>query len=377
MNKDFFEKLKPWSQRKHRLLSKYLPPFSAKVAKTSRTREIFIIDGFAGAAAYDDGAEGSPILIARFGDVCLGWSNPVTLRLINVEADKNKEGIFDSLERATEEWVKLGRIKNIKSAFGAAVPSILSFIRTAPALFFIDPFGPTDIRFDDLKAILLRRPAVTELIINFDQDGLRRIVDAALSTKTNPKAAETNAANISAIVGSDSWRNKIEGVGLSSAEAEKILLHEYMTNLSAFGFAVVAYPVREELRSKPKYHFVYCTRHLDGVCLMNDFIREEEDMLYGDHVEGELPLFAEEASLANAVQKRREELTTVIEEYLQDRKEITRGGLKVDLVQTNFGRFQTKDYNKVVQEFLSAGRLTEAIGKKRINDHDVLRINRR
>jgi three-Cys-motif partner protein len=376
MSKDFFENLKPWSQRKHRLLTKYLPPFSAKVARTSPSREIFIIDGFAGAAAYDDGAEGSPILIARFGDVCLGWSNPVTLKLINVEADKNREGIFDSLEQATREWVKLGRIKNIKSDFGRAVPSILSIIGHAPALFFVDPFGPTDIRFDDLKAILLRRPAVTELIINFDQDGLRRIVDAALSTKTNPKAAETNAANISAIIGSDNWRNKIEGVGMSSAEAEEVLLQEYLTNLSAFGFAVVAYPVREELRSKPKYHFVYCTRHPDGLCLMNDFIREEEDLLYGDHVEGELPLFAEEASLANAVRKRREELSTVIEEYLRDRNEITRGRLKVDLVRANFGMFHTKDYNAVVQELLSADRLTETSGKRRVNDNDVLRINR-
>lgn len=375
MSKEFFENLRPWSQRKHRLLRKYLFPFSAKVARTSPSREIFIIDGFAGAAIYDDGSEGSPILIARFGDICLGWTKPVTLRLINVEADKDHVGIFDSLEQATGQWVRLGRVKNIRSEFGRAIPEILNLIGHSPALFFIDPFGPTDIRLGDLRPILLRRPAVTELIINFDQDGLRRIVDAALSANTHPKAAETNAANTSAIIGSDGWRSKIEGAKLSSAEAEEVLLNEYVANLSAFGFAVVAYPVREDLRSKPKYHFVYCTRHPDGLCLINDFIREEEDMLYNDHVEGNLPLFADEASLSNAVQRRREELTEAIKEYLVDNREITRGRLKVDLVRAHFGMFDTKDYNAVVQELLSLGRLTEASGKKRINDSDVLRVH--
>lgn len=60
--KEFFDKLKPWSKRKHRLLEKYLPPFSAKVATTTQNREIFCIDGFAGAAKYEDGSEGSPIV---------------------------------------------------------------------------------------------------------------------------------------------------------------------------------------------------------------------------------------------------------------------------------------------------------------------------
>ncbi len=374
MSKEFFDSLKPWSQRKHRLLRKYIQPFSAKVARTTSSREIFVIDGFAGAAVYDDGSEGSPILIAKFGDICLGWSEPVNLKLVNIEADKSNEGIFDSLQHATRQWVDLGRVQNIKGEFGECVQRIRAIVGGNPALFFIDPFGPTDLRFEDLKPILSRRSAVTELIINFNQGGLRRIVDAALSKNTDPKTAETNAANITAIVGSDGWRKKIEGANLTSLQAEDILLKEYMTNLSAFGFAVVAYPIREELNSKPKYHFVYCTRHTDGLRLINDFIREEEDMLYGEHVEDDLPLFADEASLANAVRIRRTELANSIEKYLAGKEKITRGQLRADLILANFGRFDGKDYTAVVKEFLSKGRLTEVSGKKRINDTDVLRI---
>src|SRR5687768_14491254 len=177
MNREFFESLRPWSGRKHRLLRKYIQPFTAKVARTSRSREIYIVDGFAGSAIYDDGAEGSPILIAKFADVCLGWSKPVNLRLVNVEADNKNEGIFESLEQSTRQWVDEGRVVNVRAEFGSAVPKILTIIGDSPTLFFIDPFGPTYLRFEDLGAILSRRSGVTELIINFDQDGLRRIVD--------------------------------------------------------------------------------------------------------------------------------------------------------------------------------------------------------
>lgn len=73
---EFFDKLKPWSKRKHRLLGKYLPPFSAKVARATPNREIYCVDGFAGAAKYEDGSEGSPLLIAKFSDECARWRNP-------------------------------------------------------------------------------------------------------------------------------------------------------------------------------------------------------------------------------------------------------------------------------------------------------------
>src|SRR5690349_12153686 len=104
MSNEFFEKLRPWSGRKHRLLQKYLPPFSAKVATATSSRTIYVVDGFAGKGTYGDGAEGSPVLIAKFGDVCLSWTNPVHLRVVNVEADKNNEGIFENLEVATRLW---------------------------------------------------------------------------------------------------------------------------------------------------------------------------------------------------------------------------------------------------------------------------------
>ena len=374
VNFDFFGYLKPWSRRKHRLLGKYFPPFSAKVAKATNNREIFCIDGFAGAARYEDGSEGSPLLIAKFADECANWKNPVALKLINVEPDAKNEGIFDSLQQATCEWTEKGIVTNINKDFRSALPKILQTIGQSPALFFLDPFGPTYIHFDDLKPILTRNQRITELIINFDQDGLRRIADAAFSEKINPKTAATNAQNISRVIGNDKWKAKIDLGSQNSFEAELILLREYMENIAQFDYKVVAYPIRESLTAKPKYHFVYCTRHPDGIALMNDFIREEEDLLYGDHVEFRLPLFLDEASLSNAIENRRAQLRSIVETYLQKNRKVTRGRIRNDLLPLNFGEFHSKDYNALIQVLLKDGILREETGKMRINDNHVLYV---
>lgn len=369
---EFFENRKPWSERKHRLLLKYLPPFSAKVATTTRNRKIFVVDGFAGAARYDDGSKGSPVLIAEFSDVCAGWSNPVSLHLINIEPDKKNEGIFSSLELATTQWVSKGNVVNIRKDFRSALPEVLQLISEAPSLFFVDPFGPTYVHFNDLRPILERPQRITELIVNFDQDGLRRILDAALSENTNPKAAQTNSNNISMVVGTTGWKKKIIGANLSSDEAEDILVSEYMDNIARFGYAVVAYPIREALTSGTKYHFVYCTRHSDGIALMNDFIREEEDLLYGDHVEDRIPLFSNEASLSNAIASRRRRLRGQVEKYVSEKQTVTREQIRTDLIRENFGDFHGKDFTAVVKELLESGVLRTASGKTRINDTELL-----
>lgn len=368
-NKKFFENLKIWSKRKHRLLGKYLPPFSAKVATTTLNREVYCIDGFAGAAKYDDGSEGSPVLMAKFSDVCLSWSKPVNLRIINVEPDFPT---FQSLENATQEWNKKGIVENMSSKFEDSIPTILSKIGNSPTLFFIDPFGPTGVRFSNLIPILQRNPAITELIINFDTDGLYRIACAAISEKNNPKTAQTNAENVTSIIGSDNWLRNFSDSKPTTEQGEEILLREYVSNLGKYGFNVADYAIREALNKKPKYHFIYCTRHDDGVFLMNDFIREEDDLIYGEFVETELPLFQTEASLAQEISQRREKLHTIICSYLKENNKVSRGQIKHVLMYPHFGFFHNKDYNFVVKQLIDENLLREKTGKKRINDTDIL-----
>lgn len=369
-NKKFFENLKVWSKRKHRLLGKYLPPFSAKVATTTLNRGVYCVDGFAGAAKYDDGSDGSPVLMAKFSDICATWSRPVNLQIINVEPDL---ATFQSLEIATQEWKEKGVVENINSKFEDSIPTILARIVGSPTLFFIDPFGPTGVRFSNLIPILQRNSAITELIINFDTDGLYRIACAAISENINPKTAQTNADNVTSVIGSDSWLVQFKASKPTTEQGEEILLREYVSNLGKYGFNVADYAIREALNKKPKYHFIYCTRHNDGVFLMNDFIREEDDLIYGEYVEDNLPMFQEEASLFQEISNRRENLRNIVCSYLEENNQVNRAQIKHILMHPHFGFFHNKDYNFVVKQLIDENLLREKTGKKRINDTDPLK----
>ncbi|MCA1566553.1 MAG: three-Cys-motif partner protein TcmP [Acidobacteria bacterium] len=365
----FFDSPKRWSKRKHRLLGKYLPPFSAKLG--SKAPLIYCVDGFAGKAKYDNNQPGSPLLIAQIANKCAAWKKPVTLKLINVEADPEN---YKSLCYITQSWESSGIVTNLLGKFGEAVPKIISHIGNAPALFFLDPFGPTSVKFADLRPILERNQQATELIINFDVDGLRRIVDSINSRDNNLQASKrnkTNIANVTEIIGSNKWKVEVESGSVATHEREKLLLHEYITNLSSYGYNVASYAVRKDVGKTPKYYLIFCTRHADGIKLMNSFIREEEDELIRDSAgnPAQFLLPSEEFDVVQQeTQRRRVELRQLILKYLQENTQTTRGQIRHHFVFERFGEFHDKDYNFTLKELIQDVRLQTGHGRKSIND---------
>lgn len=57
----FFKTKKGWSIYKDKLLENYLPLYLSKILSTGR--DTLFIDGFAGKGKFDDGTDGSPIII--------------------------------------------------------------------------------------------------------------------------------------------------------------------------------------------------------------------------------------------------------------------------------------------------------------------------
>ncbi len=337
MKKDkFFNRLEPWSERKHRLLGKYIKPFSAKVASMIQDREIYCVDGFAGAAKYDDNKAGSPLMIAHLSDECRKWQNPVNLKIINVEFMPRN---FDSLEYLTQQWIEKGIVRNINAEFHKTISEILSIIQQTPSLFFIDPFGPTDFYFSHLLPILKRSQPITELVLNFDTDGLQRIADT-IKSKTNDsktlKAIQTNIENVSKILGSENWLEKYQNSDLTTQQRQNLLLSIYIENLKRFGYSVVAYPIREGMNTPTKYHLIFCTRHNDGIILMNDFIYEEENTLEQES----LPLLA--SSLGNEIENNRKRLYSLIEGYLETNSKTTRRQIKRHFIFEYFAQFHNE-----------------------------------
>lgn len=364
---EFFTSPQTWSKRKHRLLAKYLVPFSSKVG--SREPEIYCVDAFAGMGQYENGDDGSPLLIARIADDCARWSNPIKLKLITVEVNRKNH---KKLCEVTDPWVRRGIVTNERGRFGELVPKIITTIGDAPAFFFVDPYGPSPVHFDYLRPILSRKQPITELIINFDLDGLRRLADdlrAKTRTDVGRKACDTIVGNVTKILGRDRWMQFFATDRLSPAERQRALLDDYIDSLSRFDYHVVAYPIRDSMGSAPKYYLIYCTRHRDGVGLMNRFIRNEEDVLLKESYESEQLLLID--PIEEEIRSRRIELRNAILNHLQNRPRLTRGEIKWHFIFERFGDFNETDYNAAVQDLINKGVLSPSHGRSRIND-DVL-----
>ena len=120
-------------------------------------------------------------------------------------------------------------------------------------------------------------------------------------------------------------------------------------------------------RTHVKYHLVYCTRHTDGVELMNDFVRQEEDLLYGEHIESRLTLFEPENLANEEINSRRQKLRSIMRNYLEKQQTVTREQVIKNLILEYFGYFDSKDYRAVFKEFINSGKLTTTDMKTRID----------
>ena len=60
---NFFSRKKEWSKLKDQILGHYLRPYLDKITRTGRPTRI--ADCFAGKGKFDDGTDGSPLIIAR------------------------------------------------------------------------------------------------------------------------------------------------------------------------------------------------------------------------------------------------------------------------------------------------------------------------
>ena len=63
MSSDFFQSKKPWSRYKDMILAYYLTPYLFKVS--SLGKPVVVVDCFAGPGRFEDGTDGSPLIISK------------------------------------------------------------------------------------------------------------------------------------------------------------------------------------------------------------------------------------------------------------------------------------------------------------------------
>jgi three-Cys-motif partner protein len=257
----FFDGKKPAAILKHSIMDQYVHPFVGKTGRYSLNHRVAVIDGYAGEGRYESGDEASPALLIRKARSLLS-------------IDRRLESYF--VESEPHSLAKLQQVIKAEAAdlpvqlFPGSIEEhldhLLTLVKEIPLLAFLDPFGLM-IPFEHTEGVLAQRPKqgpATELLINFNGSGLRRVAGALTSGKAYA-GREATLARMDETCGGDWWRQVWLDHGDDKEKAEEAVVVGYAQLLSQRqGCGWWTTPVRNRAHHMPVYYLVFITRHRDG-----------------------------------------------------------------------------------------------------------------
>lgn len=347
--KQFFQEKRPWSSMKDRILDCYLKPYITKVSKFGKL--IVTVDGFAGCGLYEDGSEGSPLIICKVLEeraVSIG-AKAVG---IFIEADKT---CFNELRNNLKKFEDAQLAVPLFGDFKEITPQIIERATDLPIFFYIDPFGIKGLEFDHLVKIFEKvMRSSTEVLVNFNYKAFLREANAY------PKLAEI-------VMGGDYFREILDNPGLNKTEKENRIMQPYKDRYNQYFNYVGSFPVVYK-GDQSKYHLVFATSHFDGLRLMNDGMG---NILRDFYTSGRL--FPD---LPSEMSRDMDYLEEEIMNIFRTRTSTDRLQIKQALIPKLFLRYKEGDYGKIIEKLLQEEKVFSETGKMRINDQTLLSLRR-
>jgi len=296
---DFFAKKRDWSKLKDQILDHYLAPYLAKITTTGRPTRI--VDCFAGKGRFDDGQDGSPLIIAK----------QVASMLARAPSSDVK-AVFIEQKYAAQLEVNLVGAPGCKVISGDYEQCISRFLsehvkRDRNYLFYVDPYGIKSLDFGHFARLKKVGFQSLEMLINLNSTGFLREGCRLLSlTRAVPDWAddldyETDGKNTPArmdeIAGGNYWRTILaafQSDTINFHEAEEEFIAAYTKRLGNHLKYVINIPIKERSCHMPKYRLVFATAHHDGFFLMTEIMNKAWHTLLTREAGGQLFLFNDE-----------------------------------------------------------------------------------
>jgi three-Cys-motif partner protein len=266
-----------WSAPPHTLaklaiLRNYLAAYFRILGRrTAPSREILYIDGFAGPNEYLDHPRGSPTeaVTAAAGAISQAGSDWRAKGVSCVFVDR-EAWIVDHCRRKLRELSAYEGITRevLQGRFDEVLPSLIErypthFKQDSPLFVFADPFGATGVPFASIEKILASDRS--ELFLNFDSDGLVRILKA--------EAAGNAEENLTTVFGDESWRHvlSIDENPLKLARSALELFKRRLRSIEGVNY-VFAFEMQKH-EGIPDYHLVFASKHRLGLEKMKEAMR--------------------------------------------------------------------------------------------------------
>jgi len=378
MADDFFKQKREWSKYKDLILGYYLTPYLEKVKYLKKP--ILIIDCCAGPGLFDDGSDGSPMIIAKH--VKTLYDKGVNIKGLFLE---KKKKFFTKLQNNLRPFSAHTEAKHID--FRGYLENIQLMARNSTIFLYVDPYGIKELPFSELSDIyktIMEHNSSVEILLNFNSPAFIRCGLVALKMDTQGFDIEEGqdeesfggvegmtTGQMDSIAGGDYWKDIVSDPSVPFLEKEKKITEFYMQQMNDYFPMVCNFPVQKKYGQLPKYRLIYGTRHGDGILLMNETMyKAREQFLKHEFAEGFLfdtrPL---EESKDMAVFAKR------FYEIVEENGPISRKKIKLIAMQQFFCGYNYSDYSKTVTKLLEGTegmKLYSHSGKTRINDDELL-----
>lgn len=262
----------PHTLAKLKILKNYLQAyFPILGAGTPPTREILYIDGFAGPNEYTDHPVGSPTVAVTAAAAAVSQTGDRwRAKGVKCVFIDREPWIVNHCRQKLEELPAHPRItyETLQGRFDELLPQLIAqypthFKSDAPLFVFADPFGATGVPFASVEQILAA--SHSELFLNFDSDGLVRILKA--------QAAGNAEANLSKSFGDESWRSELEVGERTPVLARRALdlFKKRLRSISGVNY-VFAFEMQKH-EGTADYHLVFASKHRLGIEKMKEAMR--------------------------------------------------------------------------------------------------------
>jgi three-Cys-motif partner protein len=269
--KDVLWPAPPHTLAKISILQAYLTRWFEILGRSKFRQNLWYIDGFAGPGEYTNSATGSPVAaIASASDalqsVSAQWKAG-GVHCVFIEENPDRFAHLKNKLGATANHQKIHTYFS-NSTFVDGLTALRKqahnpFSPPSPLFAFVDPFGAKGVPFSDIKDLLSRESS--EILINFDSDGIGRIFRA--------EEAANHEEILNEIFGDDSWRTEL-AIHRKSHELYRGVLALYKQKLLAL--PKVRYVFAFEMRSAKNtldYHLVFASQHPLGLEKMKEAMK--------------------------------------------------------------------------------------------------------
>jgi len=338
---EFFKAKRPWSKIKDQVIGNYLIPYLNKVSKLGE--KIVIVDAFAGPGIFEDGSNGSPLIICDIAE------KQVRGEYLGIFANRDK-GSHKRLELALKKYIQGKRAITILGSAQDLLEELKNIVGDATLLIYLDPFGLKGCEFRLLEPYLGRdKRFSTEIMINMSMPTLHRLsTRKAIKEERVSLRSERLNQVLTDILGGEYWK-EIMWSGLTPEDKEKNVVEKYVSLLRKYLPFVGFCPVREKLGKRVKYYMTFASRHPDALLLMNDIMFKAYFEIMHE-IEFKDTLFEKVLDWKDV--KEGGNIENLIIECVEKKPGISRKDLWLEIVRNNFMKWSASFFNANIRRLI-------------------------